>query len=309
MNPEICYHLFLRYLQIFQYLSNLRPRKAQYKSLFLSCWPNVVVHILSAEEWHNLFYAGSLNGLSKYTSIAKICISVCFKSFIPFIIHTREAVRPCSYFPMLDFPFQAHLPYWEQLLCLSGSPPFHSIHCSGHFRRRYKMGRADDPAFCHNDGELSFAFCWISGHCIPLCLIVTAMCLPSVSSWVNFFVHMLHSQWCQLVLTSAVSMGMPWCESPHHKPPSVPWLKPVPAVTRPYLGSRSSPACRFPPGWDAVTVWLLSTVVDLLLQVDFRRQLVQSVVLRTHKCRTGSSQLCCLCRYTDEVATSSRTLI
>lgn len=24
---------------------------------------------------------------------------------------------------MLDLPFQAHLPHWEHLLCLSGSPP------------------------------------------------------------------------------------------------------------------------------------------------------------------------------------------
>lgn len=61
---------------------------------------------------------------------------------------------------MLDLPFQAHLLHWEHLLCLSGSPPstqsIAQVTLEGDTRWK-KFWISADSAFCHYDGELSFA--------------------------------------------------------------------------------------------------------------------------------------------------------
>lgn len=194
----------------------------------------------SAEEWHNLSHAGCLNGLSKYISIAK-------KSVFQFIS------SPSSLLLKFTQESQSGLgPTFQCWICLSKLTYLTGRSCCASLdlfpstqsidqvtlegdTRWEKLWMSADPAFC-----------WSSGHCIPLCLIVTSMFLPWVFSSL-FTCSTLRLMPAGAKFSCEYGHVLVWNSSSL----SVHLIKiGACCICRQCLGSWSSPACRLPPKLD-----------------------------------------------------------
>lgn len=219
----------------------------------------------SAEEWHNLSHAGCLNGLSKYISIAKKSVFQFISSpsslLLKFTQESQSGLRPTfqCWICLSKLTYLTGRSCCASLDLLPSTQSIHQVTLEGDTRWEKLWISADFVTMMVRSPLLSADPQDTASHFASLSQACAYPEFPHLCS------HAPHSDWCQLVLSSAVNMGMSWSEIPHHS--LYTWLKSVPVV---FAGSVWVPGlvqhAGCPPSWTSHTVWLLSTEMYLLWQ-------------------------------------------